>query len=330
MRRLAGIPVLLCLLAPALGCDKATPVAPTGTTLTISANPTKIGLTGSSTITVVGRRPDGNPLNPGTEIRLTSDRGTVSPSISGVDSTGKITATFHGDGRTGAAKVTAATADATVDVTIQVGESDETKPTVLVSVTPSIISLGGTATVTVIARNTDGTPVARGERALLTTTLGTLANDRPTIQGGGTATTTLNAGTREGTATITAIYGSSAAATTTATIVLDLATSISVTANPSSIPSDKTSPIEVTAFVTNSRAQPVENAVVIFETEIGHFDSTTSENTDKDGAASKTLTVTPSEIPATGTSFTVKVRTPSSGGFIEGTTLIRITRPAPP
>ena len=110
MKRLAGLPVILCLLVPFLGCDKATPVAPTGTTLTLSANPTKIGLTGSSTVTIVGRKPDGNPLNPGTEIRLTTDRGTISPSVVQVDSSGRATATLRGDGRSGPAKVTAATA----------------------------------------------------------------------------------------------------------------------------------------------------------------------------------------------------------------------------
>ncbi|MES1241605.1 MAG: invasin domain 3-containing protein [Acidobacteriota bacterium] len=330
MKRLAGIPLLLCLLAPLLGCDKATPVAPTGTTLTISANPTKISLNGSSTITVVGRKPDGNPLNPGTEIRLSTDRGTVSPSILQVDSGGRATATFQADGRSGSAKVTAASADATVDATIQVGESDETKPTVLVSVSPSTISLNGTATVTVIARNADGTPVASGQRVQLTTTLGRLANDQPVIQSGGKATTTLNAGDREGTATITAIYSSSAAATTTATIVLDAATAISVTANPSSIQSNQTTQITITATVTNSRAQPVSGALVTFESDLGRFQDNTSETTGSNGQASKVLTVAPSDIPALSENFRVRARTPSSSGstFIEGSTQITINRPA--
>ena len=330
MKRLAGLPVLLCLLLPFLGCDKATPVAPTGTTLTISASPTKIGLNGSSTITVVGRKPDGNPLNPGTEIRLSSDRGTLTPSVAEVDSGGRATATLRADGRSGAAKVTAAVADATAEISVQIGESAETKPSVLVSVTPSTISLNGTATVTVIARNADGTPVARGERVILTTTLGNLENSQPVIQGNGTATTTLNAGNREGTATITAIYASSDAATTTATIVLDAATAISATANPSSIKSNETTKITITATVTNSRAQPVAGALVTFESDLGKFEDNTSETTDANGQASKELTVAPSDIPALSENFRVRVKTPSSSGstFIEGSTQITINRPA--
>jgi hypothetical protein len=326
MKRLAGLPVLLCLLVTFLGCDKATPVAPGGTTLTLSANPTKVSLTGSSTITIVGRKPDGNPLNPGTEIRLTSDRGTVSPSIVEVDSGGRATATFRADGRKGDAKVTAATADASVDAIIQVGESDQTTPTVLVSVTPSTITLNGTATVTVIARNVDGSPVAAGERVTLTTTLGSLKSPL-TIGANGTATTTLNAGDREGTATITAIVGSSAAATTTATIVVDLATAISVTANPSSVSAAvATTTITVTALVTDSRAKAVKGALVTFETELGTFANNTAVTTNEDGQASKILTVVKSDIPALTESFKVKAKTPVGSGSLEGTTTITISR----
>ncbi|HEV2845026.1 MAG TPA: hypothetical protein VG477_09290, partial [Thermoanaerobaculia bacterium] len=80
-------------LLPAMGCDKASPVAPSGSILTISANPSQVGLNGRSTITVVGRKPDGNPLNPGTEIRLSSERGTID-SIVTTDDQGRATATF--------------------------------------------------------------------------------------------------------------------------------------------------------------------------------------------------------------------------------------------
>jgi hypothetical protein len=315
-------------LLPAVGCDKATPVAPNGTILTISANPSKIGLTGRSTITVVGRKPDGNPLNPGTEIRLSTDRGTID-SIVTTDSSGRAEATFRGDGRSGSAKITAATAGTTVDTTIQVGETDETRPTVLVSVTPSTVALNGTAEITVIARNSDGSPVARGERVTLTTTLGRITPANVEIGPNGTATATLNAGDREGTATITAIVGSSAAATTTATIILDAATAITVTANPSSIRSNQTTTIVVTATVTNSRGQAVEGALVTFESEIGRFEDTTAETTDESGQARKTLTVNPADIPASTESFRITVRTPSSSGgsFLEGTTTVRIVRP---
>jgi hypothetical protein len=310
------------------GCDKATPVAPSGTILTISANPSQIALNGASTITVVGRKPDGNPLNPGTEIRLSADRGTIAALVT-TDSNGTASTVFRADGRQGTAKVTATTGDgeAKAEADIQVGQSTDSKPTVLVSVTPSTIGLNGSAQVTVIARNADGTPVTSG-RATLTTTLGSLDNPSPTIRNG-TATATLTAGTREGTATVTAIVGSSDAATTTVSIVLDAATAISVTANPASIPSNANSTVVVTATVTDARAQPVQGALVTFQSEVGRFTDNSSVTTDANGQASKTLMVAPADIPTSGDTFQVTAKTPSSTGstFLENSTTVRIVRP---
>ena len=96
--RVASILLLSLAVFTLMGCDKATPVAPDGTVLIVSANPSKVSLNGTSTITVIGRRPDGNPLNPGTEIRLSVDRGTID-SIVAVDSNGRATATYRADGR---------------------------------------------------------------------------------------------------------------------------------------------------------------------------------------------------------------------------------------
>lgn len=320
MKRLAGLPVLLCLLVPFLGCDKATPVAPSGTTLTISANPTKIGLTGSSTITIVGRKPDGNPLNPGTEIRLSSDRGTVSPSIVEVDSSGRATATLRADGRSGTAKVTAAVADATVDISIQIGESAETKPSLLLSVSPNSVATGETATITVIARNADGSPAPAGQNVILTSTLGAISPSTVQTKADGTATAKFTAGTLAGSATITAVMGSSDAATTTVTI-RDIATDLSVSANPTSVPATGTpddEPIEITAVVINAQQQVLQNVPVTFSTELGSLSSTVGF-TNSSGVATVELTVTEEQIRNfSGGSFTVTARVPGAGGkFIE-------------
>src|SRR4051812_25276413 len=207
-RVVAGLLLVVSLL-PVAGCDKATPVAPSGTVLTISANPTQIALNGTSTITVVGRKPDGNPLNPGTEIRLTAERGTL-PSIVTVDSSGTATAVFHADSRAGAVKVSAATGggDAKADTSVQVGQSTDQKPTVLVSVNPSVIPINGSSTITVIGRNVDGSPAA-GQRVTLTSNLGTLSRTSVPLDSNGTGTAMLTATAQSGMATVTAVLGSS-------------------------------------------------------------------------------------------------------------------------
>jgi len=110
-RRLLRSFLLVLLSAAAafagLACDSATPTAPAGTILTLSANPTQISLNGSAILTVIGRRPDGNPLNEGTEIFFTTDLGSVVPVVVAVDEDGVARATLRGDGRAGTANVTA-------------------------------------------------------------------------------------------------------------------------------------------------------------------------------------------------------------------------------
>lgn len=327
MKRLAGFPVLLCLLVPFLGCDKATPVAPSGTTLTISASPTKIGLNGSSTITVVGRKPDGNPLNPGTEIRLSSDRGTVSPSVVEVDSSGRATSTLRADGRSGTAKVTAAVADATAEISVQIGESAETKPSLIVSVSPNSVATKETANITIIARNADGSPAPQGQSIILTASLGSIKPSTVQTRSDGTATAVFTAGTLAGSATITAVMGSSDAATTTVTI-RDIATDMSLSANPSSVPQAGTptdNPIDITALVINAQQQVLPNVPVTFSTPVGEL-SSTIRSTDSSGTATVTLAITAAQLEAfKGSSFKVTASTPGAGGqFIEKTVTITI------
>ena len=327
MKHAVVLLALLCLLAPALGCDKASPVAPVGSILTISANPSKIGLTGSSTITVVGRKPDGNALNPGTEIRLSSDLGTLSPSIVQVDSGGRATATLRGGGVPGPAKVTAATADATVETTIQIGETDTTKPSLLLSVSPNSIETEATAIITIIARNSDGSPAAAGQRIILTSSLGSISPSRVETRNDGTATATFTAGTLAGSAEITAVMGASDPATTTVTI-RDIATDISLSANPASVPQTGTpadDPIEITAVVINAQQQVLQNVLVTFSSPLGELSATTAF-TDSAGKATVTLEITEAQIDAfSPTNFSVTARTPGAGGdFLTETVLIDI------
>jgi hypothetical protein len=316
MKQAVLLLALLCLLVPALGCDKASPVAPAGSILSLSANPSKIGLNGSSTITVVGRKPDGNPLNPGTEIRLSSDLGTLSPSIVEVDSGGRATATLRGDGRSGPAKITAATADATVETTIQIGESAETKPSLLLSVSPNSIETEESATITIIARNSDGTPAPSGQQIILTSTLGTISPTRVTTRNDGTATATFTAGTLAGSAEIRAVMGSSEPATTTVTI-RDIATDISLSANPASVPQTGTpasEPIEITAVVINAQQQVLQNVLVTFSSQLGELSDTTAF-TDSSGRATVMLEITEAQIDSfSGGSFVVTAQTPGAGG----------------
>jgi hypothetical protein len=312
-RAVASMLFLTSLLLLA-GCDKASPVAPNGTILAISANPSQIGLTGSSTITIVGRKPDGNPLNPGTEIRLSTDIGTIT-SVVTTNATGTATAIFQADGRTGTATITAMTGSGTTMVTtkIQVGQGPGSKPgTPLVTVSPSNIPVNGSATVTVVARNADGSPAAAGQPVILTTTLGTLRNSRPLTHADGTATTTLDAGTQAGSATVTAIFGSSDAGSATLTI-RDAPTLLSLQADQTSVQRNATTTVNLTAFVANSEGLPLQGIAVQFSASIPGL-ANTVVFTDNTGQARNTLIVKPENIPSGTKTITVTAQVASGSG----------------
>lgn len=102
-------------------CDKASPVAPQGTVLSVTANPTQIPTTGSAQIRVVALKPNGTPVNPGTQVRMQTTLGSIDPIVD-VGDNGLATAVLTGDGRLGTATVTATVgADITSTVEVQIG-----------------------------------------------------------------------------------------------------------------------------------------------------------------------------------------------------------------
>jgi hypothetical protein len=146
------------LLTFGLACDSASPVAPTGTLLTISASPSEITANGTSTIRVTALRANGTPVNPGTIVRLDTTLGSVDAQVE-VDETGVATATLRGDGRIGVATVTARSGSSEAAmVEVMVGRS---AANVSLQATPSQVSEdGGTITLLAVVRDDDGEPLA--------------------------------------------------------------------------------------------------------------------------------------------------------------------------
>ena len=124
MRRHTTIHLLtLFTVLAVFACDKVTPVAPVGSTITISVNPSRIDAEGeSATITIIVRKEDGTPVNPGTQVNVSTTLGTVDPEVAFTDETGVAKSVLTGDGRIGMATVSATTgAAALVSVDVQVG-----------------------------------------------------------------------------------------------------------------------------------------------------------------------------------------------------------------
>jgi hypothetical protein len=138
---------LSALIASA--CDKATPTAPAGSTLSITATPVEISANGTSTVIVTATRGNGGgPVTPGTEIRLSTTVGTIDEVVT-TDASGVARATLRGDGRTGTAKVTASSGAATaVNVEVKVGATAER---INLSTSPSSVPVEENAVITVTA-----------------------------------------------------------------------------------------------------------------------------------------------------------------------------------
>jgi len=304
--------LLPALLLPLAGCSEGNPVAPVGSSLTLTANPATIAATGTSTITIIGRKPDGNPFGSGTEISLSTSIGSIDPLVS-TDSSGRATATFRGDGRTDTATITATTvagdAMGTVDVSIQGAVLN-------LSASPTRIGVNGTSTITVQARRGDGQPLEAGTEIRFTTTLGTVTNTS-TTNGDGQARATLRGDGRTGTATITATTVAGDGEGTIDIAVGINAGSVSLQASPTSI-GEGGGDINLLAIIRDDEGSALEGANANFTTEIGTLASGGSLiRSDSGGEATDVLTVTRAQLETiTGQSFNVEVQVSGAGSQV--------------
>lgn len=293
LRMVLAISTAVALGISIHGCDSANPTAPDNTVLFITANPTQIALNGSSQVTVTGFKPDGNPLNPGTQIIFEATFGVVQPSIASVDNNGRATATFTSDGtfppppppppgggsssQTATATVTASLITTggggggggmggdmggsggsgsglgSVTVEIQIGE---TKPTLTITVSPNTLSIDDTADVLVRARRADGSNFGAGGRVELRTNLGQLEETNLVTDSSGEARTRFLAGDQTGTATITGSVESSDEVTADVMIENQVPTLI-ISANPESIPLGETNSSEITIIARDNNNTPL-------------------------------------------------------------------------
>jgi adhesin/invasin len=192
-----ALPTIVAICLTALGiaaCDKGIPTAPAGTTLVLTASPLTIPTAnGTSTVTITALRSGGQPVNPGTEIRLDTTLGVIEPIVL-TDERGQATATLRGTGIGGEATVTARSGTATAaTVKVNIGDPAET---VTVTATPASIPADEAATVSIVAvvRGKGGEPI-QGASVIFTTTAGRLASQGAivTTNANGQARDTLNA-----------------------------------------------------------------------------------------------------------------------------------------
>lgn len=123
----------------------------------MSANPTRISRTGVSTLTLQVLRSNGIPVNPGTEIRLSTNIGVVDPVVH-TDDDGVAHATLRGDGRVGEATVVAHSGNVDpVETVVAVGSL---ATAISLSVDPSTVpETGGVVQLIALVRDENGQPL---------------------------------------------------------------------------------------------------------------------------------------------------------------------------
>jgi adhesin/invasin len=319
-----------------LACGKANPVAPSGSTITLSANPSLISSpTGTSTITAVVRKPNGT-VAAGVDVRFTASMGSIDTLVQ-TDSGGIANATLRGDGRSGTATVNAAVDGGATATALMVAIGGGAK-TITLQAIPASITPGSSTQLVALVRDATGLPAA-GVNVNFTTNLGTLASKGAFRQtnANGEATDKLtvepsdiiNQTTVTVGATAAAPDGTLQSATVMVNLLTNAATLISVSANPGQIKAGAANVVvNLSAVVQNSLGNPVAGANVTFQATFGVLDSGGGiRQSDSNGLATDTLRIAQVPPASSGTtSITITAKVVSAGGTqISNTTTITIT-----
>jgi hypothetical protein len=304
--RLVLIPVILAV-ALSGSCDKAPLTAPTGTTITLTANTQVLAINGTAQITASVLESGGYAVHNGTMVTFTTTLGTVTPSEVGTTN-GKATVTFQAGTMAGTAVINAYSgANSTSGSTSGTGGGTTTgsgvsivvgaaaASTLVLTASPSSISqLGGSTviTATVYDANNNALP---GVLVAFSTDQGTLSPVSAVTNGSGQALTTL---TTTQPATITGTVG---AKTGTVKITTNAVPTVTLT-GPTTTPTAGVSTTFTLTVAAGSGAAPIRTVIV-------NFDDGTSTNL---GAATGTISI-PHVFPVDGTFNVTATATDSSG-----------------
>ena len=183
----------------------------------------------------------------------------------------------------GIAEVTCTSSEMTQTITVAMGVGS-----IILTASPTSLPADGhsSAAIKAVVNNSAGIPVSVGTSVTFSTQLGTFSNGQQTITMGtidstGVVTVSLIAGTASGLAEVVCSSGGLTQSVSVSIGTLPIA-SITLAANPGSIPADGASSSTITATVLDVSGTPLheDSVPVTFTTDLGHFSN-----------GSKTITV---------------------------------------
>ena len=235
--------LLLSMLAVCAGCESASLVAPTQSTLTLVVADGTIPSGGSTMVTARVVEAAGTAVHDGTVVSFSATLGSVYPEEAATVR-GRATATYTAGRQSGVAEIRAFSGDAISEV-VEVTVGAAAVGSVHLTATPaSLPPSGGRAELAAAVLDTDQNPLP-GVRVVFAASTGALRASAVTTDGGGMARTVLTTTT---TAEVTAAAAGIEAAVT---VAVEPQTTISITPTPAA-------PV---AGQTVSFAVTVENAV---------------------------------------------------------------------
>lgn len=206
LHRSAGVVAAVLLSFAAFGCEKVPLLAPTGSTITLTASTNVLSANGTAPITVHVLEAAGTAPHSGTRVTFTTTLGRIEPAEVATDISGRATVTFVAGGANGTATISAISGGATTGTTgvVKIAIGTAAVGIVLINASPSSVpSTGGSTTVTAVVLDSNGNPLS-GTAVVFTTTTGSLSPAVATTAANGAASTVL---TTTQTAKVTASVG---------------------------------------------------------------------------------------------------------------------------
>ncbi|MDZ7699068.1 MAG: invasin domain 3-containing protein [Deltaproteobacteria bacterium] len=314
----------------------STTVTFVGVTLTdMQAVPATIFANGTDTSEISVRIRDANGLAVvGETITFTATLGSIQTETVATNSEGIAKTNLIAPTTAGTATITAKYG--LITATTQVTFTDEpVVGNIVLTADPATIPADGTSSSTISATVTkgDGSAVPKGTSVTFTTNLGSFSNGSQTYtvvtpDATGVVSVALIAGTTTGSAEVIAISGG-----VSQSIYVGIggaSISITLTANPTSIPADGSSSSTITATLTDGSGQPVTPGTsVTFTTNLGTFSNgsttITTSTIGENGQASVSLIAASTEGVATVTASSSGVSQSVTVGFTGGVAVIALT-----
>ncbi len=209
VRRLGGFLVLVLGSWLVASCQKVPLLAPSGSTIVLTAGTNAVPTNTSADIIAHVLEPAGTPPHQGTHVTFTTTLGTIEPADATTDVNGRVIVKFLAGNANGTATITASSGGATTGTngSLRIAVGSAAVGRVIVNAEPATVpNTGGSTTITASVLDINGnalssTPVS------FTTTAGSLSGVLSSTNTNGVASTTLTTSQQ---ATVTASVGAQA------------------------------------------------------------------------------------------------------------------------